>query len=514
MKWKLTHHDVLASVVVFLVALPLCMGIALASGVPPERGLVTGIIGGIVVGLIGGSPLQVSGPAAGLAVIILELVNQHGLAMLGPVLVLAGLIQLGAGTLRLGVWFRAMSPAVIHGMLAGIGILIFAGQFHVAVDDRPRENGIQNLLSIPESFIKGVVNSPDTTHHEAALVGFGTIVILMLWNQFRPKALKLIPGALVGVVLATVASAYLGLPIKLITLPETLAQAVQFPTPESFLKLLHADLLLEALALAFIASAETLLSAAAVDQMHKGARANFDRELSAQGVGNMICGFLGALPMTGVIVRSSANVQAGARTKWSAILHGIWLLGMVVLAPHILRLIPTAALAGILVYTGIKLIDIHHIQRLREYGRWPLAIYAGTVIGIVATDLLTGVLIGLALTVLEFIYNATHLQADLRLTPESNRADLELTGAATFLALPSMVQVLGQVPNGTELHICVEKVTYFDHSAMDLLRHWQEQQADYGGRLVIDWDGVRSMQKRPNGNGPQLPEPKPEEVNV
>ena len=183
--------DALASVVVFLVALPLCMGIAIASGLPPAAGLVTGIIGGLVVGSIAGSPLQVSGPAAGLAVIVFQLVQQFGVAKLGIIVLLAGLLQLTAGLFKVGQLFRAVSPAVIHGMLGGIGVLIFASQFHVMLDDVPKGSGVNNLLSIPGAIMSGIFPVDGSTHHQAAAVGLVTIVALLGWIKFSPSRLKL-----------------------------------------------------------------------------------------------------------------------------------------------------------------------------------------------------------------------------------------------------------------------------------------------------------------------------------
>src|SRR5262245_10634765 len=178
--------DFLASIVVFLVALPLSMGIAIASGAPPALGLVTGIIGGIVVGMICGSPLQVSGPAAGLSVLVWDIINQHGIGMLGPMLLLAGVLQAVMGISRMGQWFRAISPAVIQGMLAGIGVLIIGSQFHVLVDDGPKGSGLQNLLSIPSAIWKGLMPIEGNTHHLAAYIGMLTIVIMAAW-KFAPQ---------------------------------------------------------------------------------------------------------------------------------------------------------------------------------------------------------------------------------------------------------------------------------------------------------------------------------------
>src|SRR5262245_40781878 len=199
------RHDLLASVVVFLVALPLCMGIAIASGVPPEKaaavGVITGIIGGIVVGLLAGSPLLITGPAAGLSVLVFELVQRFGWERVGLIVLIAGGLQVGAGVLKLGQWFRAVSPAVIHGMLAGIGVLIFASQFHIMLDDAPHGSGIQNVLSIPEAAAKGLW--PRDGQHHAGWIGVVTILVLILWKSFVPKRLKIVPAPLVAVVVAT-----------------------------------------------------------------------------------------------------------------------------------------------------------------------------------------------------------------------------------------------------------------------------------------------------------------------
>ncbi|HCF27241.1 MAG TPA: SulP family inorganic anion transporter, partial [Cyanobacteria bacterium UBA11049] len=269
----------------------------------------------------------------------------------GPVLMLAGLIQLLAGRFKLGQLFRAMSPAVIYGMLSGIGVLILASQLHVMIDDKPRVHGIENLISIPEAIYKAFVSVDDANHHLAAAIGFLSIVTLLAWDKFKPKQLRLVPGALVAVVLATSVAAILKLQINYVDVPTNLLETIRLPQPSSFFNLIQAPMLLNAITIAFVASAESLLSAVAVDRMHQGPRANFDQELSAQGIGNLICGVLGALPMTGVIVRSSVNVEAGAKTRVSAILHGVWLLVLVVAAPTLLKMVPTSSLAAILVVT-------------------------------------------------------------------------------------------------------------------------------------------------------------------
>jgi len=480
-------QDLLASVVVFLVALPLCMGISIASGMPPAAGLITGIVGGIVVGLLAGCPLQVSGPAAGLAVLVYEVVQKHGPATLGIVVLLAGLIQLVAGFLKAGQIFRAISPSVIFGMLAGIGILIFGAQFHVMVDDKPRADGLKNLLSIPESIYKGLFPVEGTSHHLAAYIGLATIVIVVLWGRFAPKKVKWIPGALIAVAAATAISWSLALPIRYVELSDNFLSSISLFNLSTLPSLLTGDILLLGVTVAFVASAETLLSAAAVDQMHDGPRANYNRELIGQGVGNTICGMLGALPMTGVIVRSATNVTAGAKTRLSTMLHGFWLLALVTAVPWLLRMVPTASLAAILVYTGYKLVNVQNIRRLLRYGGAPVVIYAATVIGIVATDLLKGILIGITLSFLKVIYARTHFGMRMDSHPDGLRTDVYLIGAATFLRLPKFADSLESIATEHETHIHLRELDYVDDACLETLSNWQQQRAGKGAIVVVEW---------------------------
>ena len=375
MKTQFLGADLLGSVVVFLVALPLCMGIAIASGVPPAAGLVTGIIGGLLVGALSGCPLQVSGPAAGLSVIVFQIIQEHGIAMLGPIVLFAGLIQVAAGLLKAGQLFRSISPAVIHGMLAGIGALIFAAQFHVMVDYTPKPSGLTNFAAIPES-VSLLFQDLDHDHHMAAIVGFVTLGVMLTWTALAKGRLKTIPGALLGVIAGTTLAQWGQWQIHYVKLPGSLADSMTITHPWNILGLFSMEIFWESLALAFIASAETLLSAAAVDQMAKGQqKTNYDRELFSQGIGNTLCGLLGALPMTGVIVRSAANVNAGSKTRMATVFHSVWLLILVVAFPNVLQLVPTASLAAILVFTGIKLLDLPTLRHLNKYG-WDVAAIA------------------------------------------------------------------------------------------------------------------------------------------
>jgi len=488
--------DVLASLVVFLVALPLCLGVAIASGVPPALGLVTGIIGGIIVGSIAGSPLQVSGPAAGMAVLVYELVNEQGLIMLGVVGLIAGAFQLGAGLLKLGQWFRAISPAVIHGMLAGIGVLILASQFHVMFDDSPRKSGIANLLAIPETIRNGILPMDGSAHHLAAIIGIVAILTIIVWDKFKPQVLRMIPAPLVAVIVATGLTILLDFPIKRIDVPSDLLGSLNIPTMAALRRIGELDILMLGAVFAFVASAETLLCATAVDQMHTGVRTNYDKELRAQGIGNLLCGAVGALPLTGVIVRSGANVAAGATTRLSTILHGAWLLVTVAALPWLLNAIPTAALGAILVYTGFKLVNIGQMKKIAGFGRTELGIYFATLVGIVTISLLSGVIIGFALATAKLLYSFAHVGIETRVNEPAKRTDVLLTGSATFFAIPKIGAALEQVPRGHEAHIHVENLDYIDHACLDLLANWEKQHEATGGTLVLEWHQLTERYNR------------------
>lgn len=480
----LLGRDLTASIVVFLVAMPLCMGIAIASGVPAEKGLITGIIGGLVVGALAGSPLQVSGPAAGLAVIVYELVRDQGLSALGPILVVAGAVQVAAGVFRLGGWFKAISPAVVHGMLAGIGVLIVVGQFHVLFDHRPLPSGLQNLAAMPGRVL-GLSSDLKVTEFAFA-IGLSTIVAMIAWEKLRPAALRLMPGALVGVLAGTAVSLIFGLEVARVQVPDSIVAAVAPPTGTAFARLLDPSVIAAAVAIAFIASAETLLSAAAVDKMHNGVRTDYNKELRAQGVGNLLCGFAGALPMTGVIVRSSANVQAGAATRLSAILHGVWILGFVAALPFVLTLIPMAALGAILVVTGFRLVSVKHATHLfRDYGALPVLIWAATLIMVVSTDLLTGVLVGIGLTMLELIPNLHRLRLRVYEGKEEDTHAITLDGTATFVTLPKLSETLDRVPAGTPVRIDATKLDAVDHTSAEMLRDWLSRRRAAGHPVTI-----------------------------
>jgi MFS superfamily sulfate permease-like transporter len=426
-----------------------------------------------------------------------EMINQHGIGMLGAIVLLAGLIQIGMGALKAGPWFRAISPAVIQGMLAGIGVLIIGSQIHVMVDDGPKGSGLTNLLSIPEAIWKGLTPMDGSSHHLAAIIGVITMAIIFSWS-YAPKKLKIVPAPLVAVVVAAAVAAIFQMPVKYVQVVN-LAGAASFPTMEALGKLLDPAVIGSAVAVCFIASAETLLCATAVDRMHQGPRTQYNKELFAQGIGNSICGLLGALPMTGVIVRSTTNIEAGGRTRASAIMHGVWILGLVALAPAVLNMIPTTALAAILVYTGFKLVSPKAIRELRPYGRLEVGIYLATVIGIVATNLLVGVITGLSLALLKLLYTFAHLEVRLHTDQATRATSVILNGSATFVKLPQLAAALESIPAGMNVRFDIDHLSYIDHACLDLIANWRKQHLAREGQVELPWDDLQRRYHERNG---------------
>jgi MFS superfamily sulfate permease-like transporter/mannitol/fructose-specific phosphotransferase system IIA component len=470
------------------------MGIAIASGVPPVRGLVTAIIGGMLIGSLAGSPIQISGPSAGLAVMVLEIVNAdgRGLEALAIIVVIMGLLQIASGLLRLGQVFRAVSPAVINGMLAGIGVLILSSQFHVMVDDDPKSSGLQNLLSIPEAIYKGIFPIGGNTPHQwAAFIGVLTLLILIGMPLIRRGPLKRIPAPLAAVVVAALVAWLTDAPVQRVKLPDSVLSAVAFPSAEWLRFLTNPSIWLTAVALAFVASAETLLCATAVDAMHEGPRTDYDRELLAQGVGNSVCGLLGALPTTGVITRSTANVQAGASSRHSAIMVGGCLFLGLVIFPHALAVIPRASLAAMLVHVGFKLIKGRPYAELRRFGESELAIFAATVAIIVSVNLLTGIVVGFILAAAKVFASQREKFHKFKVQTIKDEATgqihLHLRGSASFLRLPRLAGALEALPTDSEVHLHVEELNYIDHACLDLIDRWECDRIRLRAPVRVQW---------------------------
>lgn len=466
------RHDVPASLVVFLVALPLSLGIAFASGAPIVAGLVAAIVGGIVAGLCGGSPLQVSGPAAGLTVIIAETIDRFGWTTMCAITVLAGVVQVLLGLSRIARAALAISPAIVHGMLAGIGVTIVLAQLHVVLGGDMQTAPVDNLVELPAQVLNA--------NGAATVVGLLTLGVLVVWNRL-PARVRKVPGPLAAVLGATVLTAATGMAIAKVDVPGHLLRLDLVPTfPDGE----WGAFILVVLTIALVASVESLLSAVAVDKLHTGCRANLNRELIGQGLANMASGGLGGLPVTGVIVRSSTNVASGARSRAAAVLHGVWILLFVVLLAGLLREIPLAALAGLLVYIGARLVDVDQIREVLRHG--DLVVYLATLLGVVTLDLLSGVLIGIGVAALLTLRRL--LWAGIRVEPDGTGWRIVVEGALAALSIPRLSTVLGAIPCGSTVTLELV-VDYLDHAAFDTLFAWQQAHERAGGTVIVEEHG-------------------------
>lgn len=479
-------QEALAALVVFLVALPLSIGVAVATGASPTSGIISAALGGIIVGIFSGCPLSVSGPTASLMIIVAEVINNFGLKQLGLIAFLAGIIQLIFAVLKLGPVFRAVAPSVIQGMLSAIGVSIFASQFHVMVGDSPNHSTLENLALIPSSLLHGLFPMDGSLYHMSALIGVITIGTIMLWNT-APKSIKIIPPALVGVVASILVTQFFHFPIKHLNLPDGLLQDINIIDFNAIIPALaNSSYMIAAFTVAFIATAETLLTATAVDQLHTGPRANYNKELFAQSLGNMVAGFIGVLPIAGVIIRSVANATAGAKTRMSTIFHGIFLLVFIILFPHVLEIIPTSCFAAILVYTGIKLINYKALVKIYSYSRAELIIYLITVAAVLVTNLLQGIIIGLLVSILRLLHQINHLKITTHEIEGTNVIEVDMEGAANFVTLPQVADTLETLMPKKKVYIFFDKCQYIDHSCIDFLINWETQYMASGGQVVLE----------------------------
>ncbi|MFD8935506.1 SulP family inorganic anion transporter [Streptomyces sp. NPDC059578] len=469
--------DLMASVVVFLVALPLCIGVAAASGVPVSLGIISGIVGGLVVGFLPGSTFQVSGPAAGLAVLVLEFTTEHGVGLLGVVVLVSGVLQMALGLLKLGRVFQSISLSVVQGMLAGIGLPLILSQTYALVDSKQLGTALKNIGGLPD-LVADVLG--DSRKGAALALGVMAVVICFLWKKV-PDPLGKVPAPLIAVVLGSAVAALPGFDVKKVQVGNLL-DAVDFVGLADFHGLTDPKVLTMVITFTVIASAESLFSAAAVDRMHTGPRTKYNAELFSQGVGNTLCGFLGALPMTAVIVRSAANLQAGATTKVSRILHGAWLLGFGLLLPGLLGLIPVTILAGVLLHAGWKLFNPPSFVKMWRTDRGEGLVMFVTTGAIVVTDLLDGVIGGLAVAIVLTALRMSHLS--VRRVSDGDATRLVLRGNATFLRLIRLIRALDSVAGEQRVVVDARAVTHLDLACRAQIEEWAEQRRKSGAEHV------------------------------
>ncbi len=487
-------HDLPASLVVFLVATPLCLGIAMASGAPLFAGIIAGIIGGIVVGLASGSALGVSGPAAGLAVIVLNAIATLGSwpAFLLSV-VLAGIFQLVLGFLRAGIIGYYFPSSVIKGMLSGIGLIIILKQIpHAFGYDKVPEGTISFEQPDQQNSFSELVNMLNFIEPGALIVAAVSLILLVVWEKpfiKKIKALQWVQGPLVAVVAGILLNLAFrafapGIAIDekhLVRIPVVegwsgLASLIQFP---DFTQITNPAVLTTAFTLAIVASLETLLSVEAADKLDPFKRVTpTNRELKAQGLGNILSGLIGGLPLTQVIVRSSANVLSGGRTKASAVLHGVQLLLAVLLIPGILNLIPLATLAAVLIVVGYKLAKPALFKSMYRLGWFQFLPFVVTVVGILLTDLLVGIALGMGVAVFHLLL--VNLRNPYFLVEETHdeRGDtytIHLSEDVSFLNRASIMQTLDAIPPHTRVVIDASRSVNIDYDIYEILMDFQKK---------------------------------------
>lgn len=477
------YTDFLSSVVVFLVALPLCLGIALASGAPLFSGLLAGIIGGIIVGVLSGSPLSVSGPAAGLTSIvaasILDLGSYQAFLFC---IVLAGVFQIILGFAKAGSIGHFFPTSVIKGMLAGIGLILILKQIPHAV-------GYDADFEGDESFFQGdgrntfseIIEAWNYLTPGAIFIAFVSISLLLFWDTNKLKQYKffrLVPAPLgvviFGVVLNSLFDAYVPYLMidekHLVSMPilsESNDVSAFFMFPD-FSMWLNPKIYYTAITLAIVASLETLLSIDACDKLDPYKRITpLNRELKAQGIANFLSGIIGGLPVTSVIVRSSTNINSGARTKASAISHGVILLLSVILIPHILQLIPLACLAGILIVIGYKLTNISLYQNMYSKGQSQFMPFIITVLAVTFTNLLQGVFMGILVAV--FYILRTNFKEAIIMVSQGNSYLLKLTKDVSFLNKAHLRSKLQSIPNNSEVVIDGSQSHFIDHDIKETI---------------------------------------------
>ncbi|MEY4767415.1 MAG: hypothetical protein RL637_54 [Pseudomonadota bacterium] len=517
-----THwqNDLLSGFLVFLIALPLCLGIAMASGFPPSAGIITAIIGGILVSRINGSYMTINGPAAGLIVVVLSAVQElgQGNAMAGyrytlAAIVVASIIQIILGLSRAGSLSAFFPSSVVHGMLAAIGIIIMTKQIHVMLGVTVKGSLFENLAQIPNSIVN--------LNPEIAIIGFSGLAILILWAVVKNQWLKMIPAPLIVVLVGMALARYYDLnhqhmylflpnahflphheatvgPKFLVAISENFMSSFYFP---DFSKLFTSEFWSAVISISLVGSLESLLSATAVDKLDPYKRhADLNRDLAAVGFGNLICGCIGGLPMIAEIVRSSANVNNGAKTSWANFFHGIFLLIFVSLFPRLIHSIPLAALAALLVFTGYRLASPQSFKQVFHIGTEQLLLFVVTIIGVLATDLLVGVAIGIVVKLIIHlsrgvkIINLFKIEFDLD-KPDQHTVIVKLKGSAIFSNFLPLKKALNQIESGKTIIFDFNQGYLIDHTVMEFIDNFCHDYESNGGYCHLQGVPVKKFSK-------------------
>lgn len=504
------RSDLLSGFLVFLIALPLCLGIAMASGFPPMGGIITAIVGGVLVSRISGSYVTINGPAAGLIVVIVDAVQGlgQGDAMAGyrytlAAIVIASVLQILLGIFKAGKLSAFFPSSVVHGMLAAIGIIIMAKQIHTLLGVKPAAKTLLSTIAeVPHSLVE--------LNPEVAIIGFAGLALLIIWALIKQPTLKMIPAPLLVVLMGLALGQYFDLdhehnylflqsdllphheytvgPAFLVAVPENFLAGFYFP---DFGKMGDHEFWIHVITIWLVGSLESLLSASAVDKLDPYRRnSNLNRDLTAVGVGNLIAGMIGGLPMIAEIVRSSANINNGAKTAWANFFHGLFLLVFVALFPKLIHEIPLASLAALLVFTGFRLASPKEFAKTLAVGVDNFAVFVITIIGVLATDLLIGVAIGILVEL------GIHLSRGLRLgnafslayhvnQTDENTYHIEVHGAAVFSNFITLKSLLADFPASKSLYFDLSETDLIDHTVMEFIDHFADEYVANGGQCEI-----------------------------
>lgn len=500
--WK---SDMLSGFLVFLIALPLCLGISMASGFPPIAGIFTAVIGGLIVSFFGGSNLTIKGPAAGLIVIALGAVEELGKGdpLMGyklaiAVVVVAGVIQIVFGFLKLGVLGDFFPSATVHGMLAAIGIIIASKQIHTMLGVRPEGKEALHLLAeIPHSI--------STMNPEIAIIGFVSLLILFTLPLIKNKYVKMIPAPLVVILTAIPLGMYFDLqhehkylfldsheysigPKFLVTLPENMFNAITFP---DFSQIFSGTSIKYIIMFAVVGSLESLLSSKAIDTLDPFKRkSNMNRDLLGVGVGNTLAGLVGGLPMISEIVRSSANINNGAKTWWSNVFHGMFLLVFVAFFPMLIHQIPLAALAAMLIFTGYRLASPKEFFKTYMVGKEQLLIFLVTIIVTLATDLLLGIAAGILAKFLVHLYFGLPFKSAFKPIfrvdqPSENIYQIDVFHSAVFSNYIQFKKKLDELPRKSKIIIDFDNCKIVDHTVLENLHQYKHDYEYEGGSFEL-----------------------------
>ncbi len=489
--FKDIKYDLPAGLVVFLVALPLCLGIALASGAPLFSGIITGVVGGLVVSLVSGSALSVSGPAAGLTVIVLNSIHQIGsFEVFLLAVVLAGVIQIVLGVVKAGIIGHYFPSSVIKGMLAAIGlILVFKQIPHAFGYDKDNEGDFEFIQIDGENTFSELINAINFLHPGAVIVSAVSLTILMVWDKpfFKKYAFfKLVPGALIAVACGILINIYFEVFFPVLTLKNDhlvklpVSSSVQeflgqFTLPD-FSAIANPQVYITAITIGIVASLESLLSVEATDKLDPFKRNTpTNRELIAQGLGNVVAGLLGGLPLTAVIVRSSANINAGGRTKLSAFIHGVFLVISVVAFTALLNKIPLACLAAVLLVVGYKLAKISLFKSMYKLGWGQFLPFIVTVLAILFSDLLKGIGIGMAVSIFFILRNNYRRAYNFNEagSPEKPVITIELVEDVTFINKGAITLTLDKLPMNSKVVIDGTNARTIDIDVLEIIHNFK-----------------------------------------